>query len=67
MKFRVNALTDRGLVRDDNEDSLLISSRLVAIADGMGGHAAGEIASKIAITNLSTLRSEEHTSELQSH
>lgn len=55
MKFRVNALTDRGLVRDDNEDSLLISSHLVAIADGMGGHAAGEIASKIAITNLATL------------
>jgi serine/threonine protein phosphatase PrpC len=44
-----------GLVREGNEDSAISSSRLVAIADGMGGHAGGEVASKIAITALSNL------------
>lgn len=53
--FRVLAATDRGLLRDGNEDAALISPRLIAVADGMGGHAAGEVASKIAITTLNTL------------
>lgn len=51
-------LTDTGVVRDHNEDSVIIitndeGSTLIAVADGMGGHKAGEIASSIAITNLS--------------
>lgn len=51
-------LTDTGVVRDHNEDSVIIctndeGSVLMAVADGMGGHKAGEIASSIAITNLS--------------
>ena len=44
--------TDVGLVRDHNEDSLIASPPLFAVADGMGGHAAGEIASEIAIQTL---------------
>lgn len=50
-------LTDPGKVRDHNEDSVLIINKksgdvLLAIADGMGGHSAGEVASNIAISYL---------------
>ncbi len=50
-------LTDSGKVRDHNEDSVIIvknngNDYLMAIADGMGGHSAGEVASSIAISYL---------------
>ena len=50
-------LTDAGKVRDHNEDSVIIVKNsdgdyLMAIADGMGGHSAGEVASSIAISYL---------------
>ncbi|MBP3799999.1 MAG: Stp1/IreP family PP2C-type Ser/Thr phosphatase [Bacilli bacterium] len=50
-------LTDTGKVRDHNEDSVIIvknenNEYLMAIADGMGGHSAGEVASSIAISYL---------------
>lgn len=49
--------TDAGKVRDHNEDSVIVvknnkNEYLMAIADGMGGHSAGEIASSIAISHL---------------
>lgn len=44
--------TDVGLVRDHNEDSLTVTPPIFAVADGMGGHAAGEVASEIAIQTL---------------
>ena len=44
--------TDVGLIRDHNEDSLTVAPPVFAVADGMGGHAAGEVASEIAIQTL---------------
>lgn len=47
--------TDIGYVRDHNEDSLIIIPPLFAVADGMGGHEAGEIASEITVSTLAEL------------
>lgn len=46
--------TDIGCIREHNEDSLIVSPPLFAVADGMGGHAAGEVASEIAVNTLAT-------------
>ncbi|NYT96779.1 PP2C family serine/threonine-protein phosphatase [Salinispora sp. H7-4] len=46
---------DIGLVRNNNEDSALAGERLLAVADGMGGLPAGEVASEIAIRILDEL------------
>lgn len=48
------AVTDIGKIREKNEDNILISSELSlgVVADGMGGHSAGEIASSIAVSVL---------------
>ncbi len=54
LHFRATATTDVGRVRDHNEDGYLIdeSLGLVALADGMGGHNAGEVASAAALDAL---------------
>ena len=67
LSLTAGRLTDLGLVRQINEDSLVVLEfdrfynsentplRLYAVADGMGGHAAGEVASKLALDRLTTV------------
>ncbi len=54
MSARANyaGLTDIGRTRTVNEDALLLDAPLFAVADGLGGHQAGEIASKLALEKL---------------
>ena len=53
--FETSSRSAIGLVRQGNEDSGFVSPQLIAVADGMGGHAAGEVASKIAVQVLKSL------------
>jgi serine/threonine protein phosphatase PrpC len=55
MPLNRGAMTDMGRMRKNNEDRYLIAGRLAAVADGMGGHRAGEVASAIAMEELATL------------
>ena len=52
MKVRVGATTDIGQVREGNEDSYLVVEPLYAVADGMGGHRGGEVASSLALETV---------------
>ena len=45
LTIRYAVKTDVGLRREENEDSAYAGPRLLAVADGLGGHAAGEVAS----------------------
>lgn len=62
--LRYEARSDRGLVRANNEDSVYAGARLLALADGMGGHAAGEVASQLVIAALAHLDDDEPGGDL---
>jgi serine/threonine protein phosphatase PrpC len=62
--LRYAVRSDLGLVRNNNEDSVYAGPRLLAIADGMGGHAAGEVASKIVIGTLRPLDEDRRIDDL---
>ena len=51
------AATDVGHHRADNEDSFVVASPIFAVADGMGGHSAGDLASDAVVRGLATLES----------
>ncbi|WP_235499325.1 PP2C family protein-serine/threonine phosphatase [Janibacter sp. Soil728] len=55
LMLRVGAATDTGRVRTLNEDSALAEGGIFVVADGMGGHAAGEVASGIVVETMRDL------------
>ncbi|CAM3285334.1 PP2C family protein-serine/threonine phosphatase [Stackebrandtia soli] len=55
LTLRYAAISDRGLIRSGNQDSVYAGPRLIAVADGMGGMAAGDLASSIVIDTLAVL------------
>jgi protein phosphatase len=55
LALRYAVRSDIGLLREGNEDSAYAGPHLLAVADGMGGHAAGEVASAAAVTTIALL------------
>jgi len=66
LAIRYAVASDIGLNREENEDSAYAGARLLAVADGLGGHAGGEVASAAAIEALRPLDTDVPAGELLS-
>jgi len=64
VEFRWGAETDVGQVREANQDSMLLADWFFAVADGMGGHQGGEVASAVAVDTLREAVDERSTASL---
>jgi protein phosphatase len=65
MKLKTAARTEIGLVRESNEDAVSSSDRLAVVADGMGGHPGGELASAITVGLVEAAFTGQSLGELQ--
>ncbi len=66
LALRYAVRSDVGLLREGNEDSAYAGPHLLAVADGMGGHAAGEVASAATITSIAPLDGDHQGTDLVS-
>jgi PPM family protein phosphatase len=64
LALRYAVRSDVGLLREGNEDSAYAGPHLLAVADGMGGHAAGEVASAATIATLASLDADRPEADL---
>jgi PPM family protein phosphatase len=64
LELRYAVRSDVGLLREGNEDSAYAGPRLLAVADGMGGHAAGEVASALTIASMAELDAEQSSGDM---
>ncbi len=67
--WQVASTTHAGKIRNINEDSLMVNDSipLWAVADGMGGHEAGDLASKMVVDSLDSIAACEHLSDFVDH
>ena len=66
LALRYAVRSDVGLLREGNEDSAYAGPHLLAVADGMGGHAAGEVASAATIDTMAALDTDQPGADLLS-
>jgi serine/threonine protein phosphatase PrpC len=64
LELRYAVRSDVGLLREGNEDSAYAGPRLLAVADGMGGHAAGEVASALTIVAMAELDTDQASGDM---